>query len=102
MSKVTNIRTGEKLMTSQNALRHFVIKGRKALKTGDYEKMHEVWKESLNVLAMSDINPDLCHYCLEDDFGYCGLRKDNILEKDKFVRYCFPSYLKAMEEEVKW
>ena len=102
MAKVTNIITGERLMTSQNALRHFVIKGRKALKENDYEKMHKVWEESLKVLAISDINPDLCGNCLEDDLGYCGLRRENIPEKDKFIRYCFPSYLKAMEKETKW
>ena len=32
-----------------------------------------VWEESLKVLAISDINPDLCGNCLEDDLGYCGL-----------------------------
>lgn len=97
MSKVKNIFTGERYMTEQNALRHYVVKGRKALKSGNYDKMHKVWKDSL-----CELNIELCRWCIYDDFDYCGLRREPIDEKEKFVKYCFPSYLKSMEEQVKF
>ena len=97
MSKVQNIFTGELFMTEQNALRHYVVKGRKALKSGDYEKMHKVWKD-----AQHELNVELCKYCIYDDFDYCGLRRESIDKKEMFVKYCFPSYLKSMEELVKF
>lgn len=97
MSKQVNIITGERFMTEGNALRHYIVKGRKALKSGDYQKMKEIWNQSCKIL-----NPDMCHCCNEDDIGYCGLRRSNLSEEDKFTKYCFPSFIKAMEKEVKW
>lgn len=97
MSRIKNICTGETYMTDGNALRHYVVKARKALKSEDYNMMKQVWKN-----ACETLNPDLCACCCEDDIGYCGLRKSNISEEEKFVNYCFPSFLKAMEKEVKF
>ncbi len=97
MSRQKNIYTGETYMTEGNALRHYVVKARKALKSGEYQRMKEVWNQSCRVL-----NPDMCSCCSEDDIGYCGLRRSDISEEEKFVKYCFPNFLKAMEKEVKF
>lgn len=97
MSRQRNIYTGETYMTEGNALRHFVVKARKAIKTGDYHIMKQIWNQACEILE-----PDMCIHCMEDDIGYCGLRRSKISEEEKFVTYCFPSFLKAMEAEAKF
>lgn len=97
MSKQVNIITGERFMTEGNALRHYVVKGRKVLKNGDYQKMKEVWNQANKIL-----NPNMCGCCSDDDIGYCGLRHSSISEEEKFIAHCFPSFLKAMEKEAKF
>lgn len=97
MSRIENLYTGERYMTEGNALRHYVVKARKALKSGDYNIMKQVWKDACKIL-----NPEMCECCSEDDIGYCGLRRSSISEEEKFVKHCFPSFLKGLEKEAKF
>lgn len=93
MSRVENIVTGERIMTEGNALRHYLAKGKKALKSNDYERMRSIWNEAASV-----IDCGLCYKCPQDDIGYCGLRRNSdISEEEKFVKYCFPSVLEWWE-----
>ena len=79
-------------MTETNAIRHALSKGKKA-KT--YEQKKKIWAEFCNYYYS-----DMCDCCTEDDFGYCGLRKEKIPDQCKFVQYCFPSFLKYLESEI--
>lgn len=93
MGRVENLITGKRIMTEGNALRHYLAKGKKAIKSNNYERMKTIWDEAANVIDCS-----LCYKCLQDDIGYCGLRRNSdISEEEKFVKYCFPSVLKWWE-----
>ena len=50
MSRLTNLRTGETIMTEMNALRHYLAKGKKALKSNDYERMKKIWNDASSVI----------------------------------------------------
>ena len=96
LSRVTNLRTGETMMTEMNALRYYLAKGKKALKSNDYERMKKIWND-----ASSVIDAGLCFCCIHDDIGYCGLRRNSdITEEEKFVKFCFPSVLKWWESQI--
>lgn len=96
MSKRTNLSTEAKLMTEKNALRHYISKSNKALKTNDYEKCHKVWCD-----AQSETNAEMCKFCSANDFGYCEFRRDSTITKENmFMWYCFPSWLKGMEYDL--
>ena len=75
-------------MTEGNALRHYLAKGKKALKSNDYERIRSIWNEAANV-----IDCGLCYKCPQDNIGYCGLRYSDVSGEEKFVKYCFPSVL---------
>lgn len=96
MSKVIDLMTGERKMTKQNAIRHYLSKGKKALKSNNYLLMKKIWEDASDVLDV-----ELCDFCIQDDFGYCGLRKTNISDEEKFVKYCFPALILRWESEVK-
>lgn len=97
ISRITNIYTGKKYMTEVNALRHYISKGEKALKTKNYENMKKIWNNAADIL-----DTQLCYKCSMDDFGYCGFRRDNtISEKDMFMEYCFPSLIKLWKKQLK-
>lgn len=49
MSRVENLVTGERIMTEGNALKHYLAKGKKALKSNDYERMRSIWNEAASV-----------------------------------------------------
>lgn len=82
-------------MTEQNALRHYIAKGKRALRSGDYDRMRKIWSEACGILDSS-----ICYKCRHDDFGYCGLRHSDMGEEEIFVRYCFPSVLASWENEL--
>lgn len=97
MSRVENIETGERMMTEGNALRHYISKGKKALSSGEYKRMHDIWNESSRIL-----NSCPCYKCVHDDFGYCELRYDRtVTTEEMFVKYCFPSVIKWWEAQLK-
>ena len=72
-------------MTPPNAERFILSKVRKALKG------HNI------ALAASLIRCDasfhFCDYCPEDDFGYCGLRRDGVPLDEINLKYCLPAWL---------
>lgn len=37
-------------MTEMNALRHYLAKGKKALKSNDYERMKKIWNDASSVI----------------------------------------------------
>lgn len=48
--------------------------------------------------ATSVIDCGFCYKSVQDDIGYCGLRRNfEIIEEEKFVKYCFPSVLEWRE-----
>lgn len=96
MSRYTNLLTGKKIMTEQNALRHYISKAKKARKRNDYSEMWKIYSEATEII---DIN--YCHKCLYDDFGYCGLRNNKISNKEIFIKYCFDGFIRNMEEKLK-
>ena len=96
MSRVENLVTGERMMTESNALRHYLAKSKKALKSNDYERMKKICDEAASV-----IDCGLCYKCPQDDIGYCGLRRNSDISKEeKFVKYCFPSVLAWWEYQL--
>lgn len=95
MSRVENIVTGERMMTEGNALRHYLAKGKKTIKSNDYERMKTIWNEATKVIDCSS-----CYKCPQDDIGYCGLRYSDVSEEQKFVKYCFPSVLEWWEYQL--
>ena len=96
MGRYTNHLTGKTYMTEVNAMRHFLSKGKKALKRGSYEEMKEIHYKAVEILDCERA----CDVCNYDDFGYCGLRSASITDEEKFITICFPSLLKAWEEDL--
>ncbi len=96
LSRYTNIITGEKYMTEQNALRHYISKAYKSQKRQEFEEMQLLWRE-----AAGCIDIYCCDKCQYDDFGYCGLRHTDISEEEKFKKYCFNGFVRYMEDELK-
>ena len=79
-------------MTEQNALRHYISKAKKARKRNDYSEMWKIYSEATEI-----IDVDYCYKCSQDDFGYCGLRKDRISNEERFTKYCFDGFIRDME-----
>lgn len=96
MSKRVDIRTNERYMTEINAIRHYLSLGKRALKEGNWERAYRIWEEACRMTDTST-----CYKCIHDDIGYCGLRRSNMQEREKFMRFCFPSVLKRWEDELK-
>lgn len=96
MSKYINHLTGKSYMTEVNAMRHFLSKGKKALKRGNYEEMKEIHCKAVEILDCERA----CDICSHDDFGYCGLRSASITHEEMFTTICFPSLLKAWEIDL--
>lgn len=83
------------MMTEGNALRHYLAKGKKALKSNNYDRMRKLQSEASGII---DGCP--CYKCPHDDFGYCGLRHSDISEEEIFVKYCFPSVVAWWEYQL--
>lgn len=79
-------------MTEQNALRHYISKSKKARKRNNYLEMWKIYLEATEI-----IDVDYCCKCSQDDFGYCGLRKDKISNEERFMKYCFDGFIRDME-----
>ncbi len=92
MSRQRNIVTGETYMTEKNALRHYLSKAYKAKKRQNYDEMWNLYCEATRILDI-----DVCYKCSQDDLGYCGLRRSNISDEEKFVKYCFDGFIRDME-----
>lgn len=97
LSRYTNLNTGEKYMTEQNALRHYISKAYKVRKRQKFEEMYSLWHEAAGCIEIY-----YCDKCEHDDFGYCGLRHIGISEEEKFKKYCFNGFVKYMENELKF
>lgn len=95
MSRYKNIITGERYMTEQNALRYYISKAYKVKKRQNYEEMRKLWTDSTKV-----IDVDWCFRCIQDDFGYCGLRRGKMSEKERFMKYCFEGWIRNMEQDL--
>lgn len=96
LSRYTNIISGEKYMTEQNALRHYISKAHKVQKRQNFEEMYSLYSE-----ATKYINVDFCYKCVNDDFGYCGLRRKKTTWVERFTKYCFDGFIRDMEHELK-
>lgn len=93
--RYTNLYTGENIMTEQNALRHYISKAVKVKKHGNFEEMHKIYND-----AHKELNINLCRKCIMDDIGYCALRRSHISFQDKFIKYCFQSFIDGMIAEL--
>lgn len=96
MSRCVDYTTGKTYMTEINAMRHYLSKGKKALKRGNYEEMKELHCKAVEILDCERA----CDVCGYDDFGYCGLRSASIPYEEIFSTICFPSLLKAWEMDL--
>ena len=94
MSRITNIYTGERIMTEKNALRHYLAKAKKAKKRNNYEEMRNIYEDATNILDV-----DICYKCPQDDLGYCGLRgnRSSLTWEEIFQKYCFDGFIRDME-----
>ena len=92
MSRYTNLITGEKYMTEQNALRHYISKAKKAKQRNNFKEMWKLYSQATKI-----IDVDYCYKCPYEDFGYCRLRKSHISEEEKFIKHCFDGFIKEME-----
>lgn len=93
LSRRTNLITGEKYMTEQNALRHYISKAKKSKCRNNFEEMWELYSQATKILHV-----DYCYKCHYEDFGYCGLRKSYTSEEEKFIKHCFDGFIKEMED----
>lgn len=96
MSRFTNLITDKKYMTYQNALRHYISKAYKARKRQNYDEMRTLFSEAIGI-----IDVDYCFKCSQDDFGYCGLRREKISHEEMFMKYCFDGFIRDMEYSLK-
>ena len=92
MSRYLNLVTSERCMTEQNALRHYLSKAKKARKRNNYTEMWKIYSDATRI-----IDVDYCYKCSQDDFGYCGLRRDKISNEERFMKYCFDGFVRDME-----
>ena len=44
--------------------------------------------------------PDYCQGCINDDFGYCGLRNSNISDEEIFNKYCCSQMIETLKYEL--
>ena len=91
MSRLYDIRTGESYMTEVNALRHYLVKARKLLKSNDANKKRQFVDE---VARGCNLNISCCDSCDCEDFGMCGLRHTSIPSDVLINNYCYISYVK--------
>lgn len=92
MSRYVNLVTSERYMTEQNALRHYMSKAKKARKRNNYSEMWKIYSDATRI-----IDVDYCYKCSQDDFGYCGLRREKISNEEIFMKYCFDGFIRDME-----
>ena len=92
MSRYVNLVTSERYMTEQNALRHYLSKAKKARKRNNYSEMWKIYSDATRI-----IDVDYCYKCSQDDFGYCGLRREKISNEEQFMKYCFDGFIRDME-----
>lgn len=57
------------------------------------------YKEVLRDIFDCEIWYKMCDNCMYEDFGYCGLRHEDISDYEVRTKYCFKSFLKACEVE---
>ena len=92
MSRYLNLFTSERYMTEQNALRHYLSKAKKARKRNNHSEMWKIYSDATMI-----IDVDYCYKCSQDDFGYCGLRREKISNEERFMKYCFDGFIRDME-----
>ena len=95
--RYTNLISGERYPTEQNAMRHAIVKGIKAIELNDYKLMKNVWNEYCNWYD----GRFMCDRCINDDIGYCELKHYHISEEEKFSKYCFPSFIRNLKNNLK-
>ena len=86
-------------MNRTNRMRFILSKIQKYQKRGVLDEKYSYDLGS----ACSDIfnDSEWCEKCIHEDFGYCGLRHS--VESDVFLasRFCFPSAIELLIEELK-
>lgn len=110
MSRIRVLTTGETIMTQGNALRHYIAKSDKLLKrieTADKEdtgQLEDLYSQVQRLLSEASKVLDCggCEFCMDDDLGYCGLRRErSIKEPEKTLFHCFPATVKSWKWSLK-
>lgn len=57
--------------------------------------MRKLWSDSTKI-----IDVDWCFKCVQDDFGYCGLRGEKMSDEEQFMTYCFNGWVVNMERDL--
>ncbi len=86
------------MVNAQNTLRHYIAKGRKALRRNDYDACHGIFEKASDDFLCYRLK---CSNCPHDDFSYCGLRNSKLTEQQIFMLHCFPNLLKEFEKTLK-
>ena len=81
-------------MNKGNLRKHAVSKARKALNCPTKENLDY----AVDLMFMVDNNGAKCDVCPQDDFGYCGLRREFISWDELRQKYCLPAFIKAFSE----
>ena len=80
-------------MTRINAYRQLISKLKKALNNND---------PNLYLLdrVQSYVQDNYCDKCVNEDFGYCGLRRSPLSREIIALKYCMPAAIKYLETKL--
>ena len=82
-------------MTWKNQMQFALSKMRRFVKNPSEETFPFIREMWVSLYSMN------CGNCEKLDFGYCGLMEDSISDYDRMVKYCIPSMIKSLENELK-
>lgn len=85
-------------MNKQNAIRHALSKLYK-YKSSHNKDLYKVCINAFNSIPVKHFTSiEYCYGCVQDDFGYCYMRKDPMPVDEVFDKWCCDSMIKSLEK----
>lgn len=85
-------------MTYLNAIRYYYKRVKFAFEYGNYDLAMQYINEAMGEIPNNYMN--YCGFCIQEDFGYCGLRRSPQPIEEIRMEYCIPCLLKCWETEI--
>lgn len=85
-------------MTDLNAIRYYHKRVKRSYTMGNYERAMSLVNEATGLINSRYMN--YCDFCIQEDFGYCGLRRSSQPIEEIRMEYCIPCLLMCWETEI--
>ena len=85
-------------MTYLNAIRYYHKRVKFAFEYGNYDLAMQYISEATGIIP--DKYMHYCDYCVQEDFGYCGLRRSSQPIEEIRTEYCIPCLIMCWETEI--